>query len=511
MIEALHETLTLFASLQRERGLALRAAPVGSFEASAAFEMQSTFTSLAMEELQKKMPDLSFLMPRRFFDAMALRNNESFRGSQPIEALAEWYAFNIEQPIQQLALSQLTENPRFSPAQTSALVHEVASLVYLCQLRDIGLAIYAKAEISSSDISKMKAAAASCLARERIFLGIADENLKHLMDEARGANLRVLGETDEILTKIKAGQGKSLLAETPLHVWYEKIDGELTARHDALRQVIAQLNIEGKELAQLNAPGQALDGDVEHAFDAISSLPLFRGLSDASLRSLLKGAKIADLDKNVPFLTQGEPTSRFYILMDGWARLYKTTDEGEEAILQILSKKECVLDNVFLSTGVSAISAKTVTKSRLLSLSLPVLRDNVTRSRELAQNLLAATTNRLQKLVAHFEQITLRTAVQRVGWFLVNLHLETGLEGAPLVLPYDKALIASYLNIKPETFSRVLQQFRKEGFIIDKHQVIMPHPQALCSYCDPEMATRCCRAEAVNCAPIRAAKRAEGR
>ena len=159
------------------------------------------------------------------------------------------------------------------------------------------------------------------------------------------------------------------------------------------------------------------------------------------------------------------------------------------------------------SSNVAPLNARTVTPSQLLALSLPTLREQIIRHPVLAQNMLSLTSTRLQKAIAHFEQITLRDATQRVGWFLVNLHLETGLEGAPLKLPFEKAQIASFLNIKPETLSRVLRQFRKKGFIINKDEVILPHKQALCEFCNPEMALRCCRAETLDCAPIKIAQR----
>ena len=41
-------------------------------------------------------------------------------------------------------------------------------------------------------------------------------------------------------------------------------------------------------------------------------------------------------------------------------------------------------------------------------------------------------------------------------------------------LPYDKSLIASYLDMKPETFSRTLKKFKQKGFEIRKDAVILP-------------------------------------
>ncbi len=511
MYTSLPLSLSLLASLQKERGVALRAQATGSFETGASFEIQSTVTAEAFEKIQRDLSSFHSLMPRRFFDAMDLRNDASFRASQSLDLLAEWYVFNLEQPVHQLALFQLVENPDFSPARTSALAHYLASIAALCHLRDAGLNVYVRAGITPHDINRMKTAAAACLARERLFWGLSNENTKKFVEEARLGSSSSPDDLSDILRRIRSGLAKGLLAETPLSVWIERLDGEVETRHAILRKMLARQDAHGAELAQLNAPGTVLDGDVEAAIGIIETLPLFRGLSENALRAVLKGARFVDLEKNASLMAQGDPVSRFFVVMDGWIKLFKTNADGEESVLQILGRKESVLDGTLFGPGLASVGARAVSRARLLSLALPVLREGVSRNHELAQNLLAATTARLGRLVAHFEQITLRDAVQRVGWFLANLHLETGLEGAPLKLPYDKTLIAAYLNIKPETFSRALQHFRRQGFKIDKHEVVLPHARALCDYCDPDMALRCCRAEAANCAPVRAARRAEER
>jgi hypothetical protein len=69
-------------------------------------------------------------------------------------------------------------------------------------------------------------------------------------------------------------------------------------------------------------------------------------------------------------------------------------------------------------------------------------------------------------------------------------------------LPFDKSLIASYLGMKPETLSRVLQSFRDEGFRIERHQITLPEPYALCRHCDPGTAQKCDLAETDSCPKI---------
>lgn len=503
----LTDTLKLLAALQKERGIAILSETQQEMTHAASFDKQATNTYKTLTTAQKENPDFWILLPERFFDAFAVRNNEAFRKGHKIENLIEWYLFNLEQPIYQMVISSITNSPHFSPAQTSALIHFAASLGYLCQLRDIGISIYAKAEMSISDTRRLKNAATSYLARERLFLGLAEENLKKKMDEAKGSPIAAISKLDEILRRIKEGFAKSVMADIAFPNWFHTLNNELENLHIALHKTIKSLTQDSTDLAAQNTYSQALDHDIESQLHSIGTLPLFRGLPETTLRMILKGARLMELNKNKVFLRQGETLSRHYIMIDGWAKTYKTNTEGQESIIQILSKKESILDIGLSGSTMTGLSAKTISNAYILSIPLSTLRDHASRNRELTQNLLAATQKRLGRLVGQYEQITLHTAMERVGWFFVNLHLETGLEGKPLQLPFDKSLIAAYLNIKPETFSRTLKSFRKLGFVINKNEVELPHPHALCDYCDPEMALRCCRAEASNCAPIQAARK----
>lgn len=510
MPKALLPTLSLLEALQKERGLALSEHALTDTSDILSFDEQAALTHKELTLAQKNNLDFWVLLPERFFESFAKRNNAEFRKGLDHDSLVEWYLFNLEQPIYQLALSHLANHAGLTPSQTGAFIHYVASLGYLSQLRDGGLAIYRRAEILPVDVSRMKNMALSCLSRERLFMGLTDEKLRRWMDEARSPSLMTIGEMDQTLRKIKDGYSKGVLAEHPIPAWLSLFNDEITQRFDCLITTISRLLQDNKEAEASHGLVASLDSDIEREWENIKLHPLFRGLSDISLRNLLKGASLIDINKNTTLFSQGDPLSRFIILWEGWARSYKTNAEGQESILQILGKKDGLLDHGLMASALSPFTFKTITKSRILSLSLATLGDHLSRNRELSHNFLMATTTRVQRLVGQFEQITLRTAEQRVGWFLINLHLETGLEGEPIKLPFDKALIASYLNIKPETFSRVLGQFKKRGFTIEKHQITMPETHALCEYCDPDMALRCCRAEATDCAPIRAARKARG-
>lgn len=455
--------------------------------------------------------EASEILPASFATQARQRALGSFWEERTCDSLAAWYEAYLEKPLVQALQHKLLDWPELQPTQSSAVTHLVSGIDLLGQLRDAGLCVYARGEIKSQDILHLKSLTTGYLTRERLFLSMSDDLLRQKVMEIK-ADLEDQGSRmEDFLRKLKAGYAKGLIADTAMPVWFQTFAGHLGYLHETLIQTCQRYISETRDEARSPESTMSLEGDIEWQLASLSALPLFRGLPDKTLRALLRGARLIDVEKNQSFITQGEPLNRLYIIIDGWVKTLKASDEGEESILQIATKREAIVDNGTLSSTIAAFSAKAVTSCRLLSIPLTNLRDQAMRQPELAQNLLAITTGRLQKLVAQYEQITLRSAADRVGWFLVNLYLETGLEGAPLALPFEKSLIAAYLNIKPETFSRALQDFRKKGFKIEKDRIVMPHPQALCSYCDPDMALRCCRAEAVDCAPIRIAKKADAK
>jgi CRP-like cAMP-binding protein len=507
MSDVLDNIISLLEAMQMERGyIALSEMQLSTVE-DRPFNALAQQTHNHLTNAQKSEPDFWAILPERFFESYALRNSESFRSNVKPDTLIEWYLFNLEYPIHQMLLSKLTTTPRLSPSQMSALIHYIASLGYLCQLRDSGATIYARGEVNKTQIGVLSAAAKAYLAREKLFYGLADEGMKKIIDEKSADPEGIISRTEQIIMRINNGQAKSVLSDIPFKTWYNAFSWEIGRHYQTLRRTVTVLMEEGLDLATHNSTNQALDLDVEMKLPQIGALPIFRGISDVTLRSILKGSRLVDYGKNAAFLRQGETPSKFFVVLDGWVKTHKTNPDGQESILQIAGKKECLLDFGVTQHTASTLSAKTITRTQLLVIPSAIMRDHITRNRELAQNILSLTHQRLLRLVGQYEQITLRTAIQRVGWFMANLRLETGLEGEPLNLPFDKALIASYLNIKPETFSRVLKSFKDRGFKIDKHQIVLPSPLALCEYCEPDMAARCCRAESMNCMALQALRK----
>ncbi len=87
-----------------------------------------------------------------------------------------------------------------------------------------------------------------------------------------------------------------------------------------------------------------------------------------------------------------------------------------------------------------------------------------------AFDMLAAASVRLRQLVDEIEQLKAKSAPQRIAGFFVK---QTPLASGParIALPYEKALIASRLGMKPESFSRALGRLEELGVVVDRESV----------------------------------------
>lgn len=198
----------------------------------------------------------------------------------------------------------------------------------------------------------------------------------------------------------------------------------------------------------------------------VSQAPLFSRLSEPALAVLLADATVVQRGRGNILFRQGERAAGFYMVFDGWVKLYRTTVAGDEAVVGVFTKGDSFGEAVCFSDGSYPVNAETVTESRLLLISAQNLIDGIRRSPEIGLAMLASTSLHLHLLVRQIEELKAYTGAQRLAEFLISL---APVERGPCViaLPYEKALIAGRLGMKPESLSRAFQRIRTVGVRID--------------------------------------------
>lgn len=237
----------------------------------------------------------------------------------------------------------------------------------------------------------------------------------------------------------------------------------------------------------------------QSSINAITALPLFKGIEPELLRGLTNSARTTKQTKGDIFLHQNQPFTRFYIVLDGWCAISKGNQDGQESILQILSYGDFLPEPELSQKDLSPFNVQALTPVTLLMIPPTFLHNALQQSPTLMKNMLTAAAARMQDLRDHIEQLTLRSAEERVGRFLLQVRPQSPANGCEIELPFDKNFIASYLGIKPETLSRTLQLFKERGFEINRSHVTVPNFHSLCSFCDSTLANKCQHAHTDEC------------
>ena len=330
------------------------------------------------------------------------------------------------------------------------------------------------------------------------YFALANETQQNLVTNALHCD--EVSKLSQIHAALKEFPEDGSLYDMTPESWFDLISAKIDALHKAEKGLIDSLTKEESFAEEIPSPSQtsprSVFGDYENL---IRSLQLFSGITIENLYALLRNGQIRDFSKGKLLFLEGEPANRLYVVLKGWVKIFKGTVNGEETILQMLSGGDAIMESaVFLNTSFP-VSCQVVEDATLLSIPAPFLREQIRNNNELALNLMAAMSHRSQGLIRQIEDARLKTVDERIGWFLLKLLLEQGRISRCVDLPYDKSLIASYLDMKRETFSRALKRMKEKGFKIENDTVVIPDLGALCGFCDQDTADQCAMHGTADC------------
>ena len=194
----------------------------------------------------------------------------------------------------------------------------------------------------------------------------------------------------------------------------------------------------------------------------IARVPLFAGLGASGLADLLADALVRRFPRNALLFLEGEPAGQFYVVLDGWVRLYRQTADGRESVIALFARGDSFAEAVMFLGGTFPVSGAVVDEARLLVVPAEPFCRALQTDNALCFKMMASMALHLRRLVGQIEQLTVRSSTERLAQFLLKL-AGAGAESAIVHLPYDKGLVAARLGMQPETLSRALARLRRLG------------------------------------------------
>jgi CRP-like cAMP-binding protein len=208
----------------------------------------------------------------------------------------------------------------------------------------------------------------------------------------------------------------------------------------------------------------------------IKSIPYFSGLSQAELDSIRKFIFERKADRGEMLLFEGEPAETLYFVVAGVVKVFKTSADGKEQILQIIRPGESFNDAAVLGGGESLASAAAMGAVILNAIKKSDLETILREHPTVALNVIQVLSKRVQHLISLVEDLSFRHVTGRVARVLLE-YAGDGTGEKPRLTQQE---MAAMIGTAREMVGRSLKTLEEEGTIrMERHRIIITNQEAL--------------------------------
>ncbi len=195
----------------------------------------------------------------------------------------------------------------------------------------------------------------------------------------------------------------------------------------------------------------------------LANTSLFNALPLTEIKYIALGSRVLKIDRGEILFHSGETPCGFYIIVYGQIKLVFTSHQGMEKVVRLMGPSESFGEEFMFLDKPCLVSAQSISDSCLIYIEKMALLDEIELNPGLARKMLGGLSAQIHTLTKDMEACSLRSCAQRVIDYLLQEDMKRG--ALHFNFPASKLIIASYLNISPETFSRVLRELSATGLI----------------------------------------------
>jgi len=210
----------------------------------------------------------------------------------------------------------------------------------------------------------------------------------------------------------------------------------------------------------------------------LAKVEFLEAASAEGLRRLARASELRTLDRGGVLFLEGDPVERFFVVVEGWVKVYKGHPDGDRQIVLHLEGPGSSLAEVavFLDEARYPASAEAATAAQVLAVPKEAFLALLEEEPAVARGALRYLARRQRALIRLLAKLTFQDVLERLVGYLVE-RLEE--EGQGFELPTN-AELAALLGTVPEIVSRKLWKLYREGLIeLDGRKVVVTEPAYL--------------------------------
>lgn len=193
----------------------------------------------------------------------------------------------------------------------------------------------------------------------------------------------------------------------------------------------------------------------------MDNIRLFAGLPPSAKRELLARARHTAHASRDIIVHEGDPIESIIVVRTGRIKTYRSTSDGEQHVLDVLHDGQALWHGLFLDNHTYGYSVSCLTPVRLCLIHRADVEQMLANHPDVAMDLIRMVCTELDHAEERIMMLSIRDPRRRLAEYL--LARDRSCTGPEIHLKLDD--IASSVGLRPETVSRNIARFDREGLV----------------------------------------------
>ncbi|MBB3654969.1 CRP-like cAMP-binding protein [Rhizobium sp. BK650] len=211
----------------------------------------------------------------------------------------------------------------------------------------------------------------------------------------------------------------------------------------------------------------------------LSSAGIFADLENAETEALRGCSTVMTCAPHEILFQEGEPGVYFYSLLEGYVRLFRLNERGQEADIRICEPRDTFAECLIEAGGTYRYGAQSMDNTVLARFHVGKVRALLAEYPRIGAAILRSLSLHLLSTIECLANDRMQTAPQRVAHYLLAHCVEEEPATASLQLPFPKNLLARKLGLAPEALSRAFSTLKSAGVTVHGRLIAISDVNAL--------------------------------
>jgi len=213
-------------------------------------------------------------------------------------------------------------------------------------------------------------------------------------------------------------------------------------------------------------------------FSLLKNSRLFAGLDDSELEKVAAIIDLRKADKNRILFFEGDEAHGFYLLLEGRVKIYKSSLDGKEQILHLISPGQIFAEAAIFHGDRFPANCMAADDSLMAYIPKNEFISLIENSPRISLKIIASLSSFVREFTVMVENLSLKEVPSRIATYLLQLAEDNDSE--TVMLEVTKSELAKQLGTLSETLSRGLRKLIDSRIIqVDGNKITILDPDRL--------------------------------